>query len=407
MLTWGQMAHRVSSGEEPFIGLVLDRQFRLDAAVGAGSMARVYRAHQLGVGRDVAVKLLRIEQADRAEIAARFRAEAELVARLHHPNVVNVHAVGEFLPPETQAILPYVVLEWLAGRSLAEVLAENPRGLPLARTLHIVLALADALGEAHAHGIVHRDLKPENVMLVRRGDDPDFVKLLDFGLAKALDPRLDPRTRAGSILGTPRYVSPEGAQGLAVSEASDCYGLATLLYQCLAGRTPFEGESAVLLLSLQATAAPPDIRSFEATRSLPEALATVVMQNLEKRPELRARDARAFGRSLVDAARAAGLDAEDFGVSPTLLGTRRRAFAAPTSSREPSVPPPLVNAEDATDSVVSARALRDATRRKARSSRRLGRIALFVACFVVGVAVAAAMASRSDPDARSPAGDTP
>src|SRR6187401_736898 len=174
------MAQRVSSGDDSAVGQVLDGQFRLEELVGAGSMARVYRAHQLGVGRDVALKLLRREHLGRAEVLARFQSEAALTARLSHPHVVGVHAVSRGMT-EASASEPYVVLEWLAGPSLAQALQAAGGYLPLERALHIVLALSDAVGEAHAHDLVHRDLKPENVLLVHRGDDRDFVKLLDFG----------------------------------------------------------------------------------------------------------------------------------------------------------------------------------------------------------------------------------
>jgi serine/threonine protein kinase len=393
------MAHRVSSGDDPSVGLVLDRQFRLEGRVGVGAMAEVYRAHQLGVGRDVAVKILRAQYRDHAEISARFRAEAELVARLSHPHVVGVHAVGEFVDTDAAArARPYVVLEWLAGPSLAEALRDAGGRLPVTRTLHIVLDLADAVGEAHALGIVHRDLKPENVILVRRGDDPDFVKLLDFGLAKAPDKPAELHTRAGSILGTPRYVSPEGAQGQPVTPASDCYSLATLLYQCLAGRTPFEGETAMLLLSQQATQAAPDIRSLEATRGLAAPLARVIMNNLDKRPEARCADARAFGRSLVEAAQSAGLDAAEFGLSSTLLGTRRSAVPAKLHSLE------LESAESSAPRVlpVEPTSRRDAaaSRSSLRQRGTARRVAVFIACFALGVAAAvlvATQATRSRP----------
>ncbi len=392
------MAHRVSSGDDPYVGLVLDRQLRLDARIGSGAMAHVYRAHQLGVDRDVAVKLLRAEFRDDSEVVARFRSEAALVARLCHPHVVVVHAVGE-LQDDAGAPLPYVVLEWLEGPSLADALVNAGNSLPLARTLHIVLALSDAVGEAHAHGIVHRDLKPQNVILVRRGDDADFVKLLDFGLAKAQGPRAELRTRAGSILGTPRYLSPEGAQGQPVTPASDCYALATLLYQCLAGRTPFEGDTALQLLTQQATQPAPDIRSLERTRELPEPLARVIMQNLDKRPEARCKDARTFGRALVEAARSAGLDGEDFGLSPTLLGTRRDGAPAP---RVPSTA--VTQPASAARPETPARH-REAPRHSAApSSGTARRIAIFVACFALGVAAALVVVTQATRGEPAPSG---
>lgn len=380
------MAQRVSSADDPRVGQVLDGQFRLDELIGSGSMARVYRAHQLGVGRDVALKLLRREHLGRADVVARFRGEAALTARLSHPHVVVVHAVSpnwDSSAPETE---PYVVLEWLEGPSLARALKDAAGPLPLERALHVVLALSDAVAEAHAHALVHRDLKPENVILVERGDDKDFVKLLDFGLAKTLDESLDGRTRAGSVLGTPRYVSPEGAEGQPVTYASDCYSLATILYECVAGRTPFEAENAVALLAQQATALAPDVRSWG--RPVPDPIAELIMQNLDKRPTARSPNARAFGQELGRRARRAGLDALDIGISSTLFGTRRGQPVEPvvltSANPTPTEQPAAVSVPK------SEPGLPRQERRKRTNWRPLGLIA---ACFVVGALAAAAIAS--------------
>lgn len=361
------METSVPSDGDPYVGLVLDGQFRLDAQVGHGSMARVYRARHLPLARDVAVKMLRRELLAQPELVTRFKREAQIAARLEHPNVVVVHATGD-VPAVAGAGTggePFVVLELLQGPSLASLLLESGGRLPLPRALHIVLALCDAVGEAHAQGIVHRDIKPENVMLVRRGGDSDFVKLLDFGLAKTLEEPGEWRTRAGAVLGTPRYVSPEGAEGSAISAASDCYSIATLLYECLAGRTPFEGDNAVAILIQQVSSAPPDVRSLEGAGAVPAAIGDVIMQNLAKRPEARAADARVLGRALVRAARAAGMDVEQIGLSPTLLGS------TPTS---PVAPVP-------------------AERGPAPSGWSRNRLTLFVACFMLGVAAALGFAS--------------
>lgn len=384
------METSVPSGDDPYLGLVLDGQFRLDEHVGSGSMARVYRARHLPIERDVAVKILRRELLAQSEIVGRFKREAQVAARLEHPNVIVVHAVGQ-VPPARPDIggEPFVVLELLVGPSLATVLAENGGSLPLGRALHIVLSVCDALGEAHAHGIVHRDMKPENVMLVRRGDDPDFVKVLDFGLAKTLDDETEWRTRAGAVLGTPRYVSPEGAEGRPVSPASDCYSLATLLYQCLAGRTPFEGDNAVAVLVKQATEEPPDLRDFPPARAVPEPLAQVIMQNLSKRPEARAADARELGKALVRVARAAGLDGEHVGLRSTLLGSTQRHLPPIAVEPAPQAAPRKHAGSQAPAAIhhVSARTRPERSRWFAR------RVLLFVACFMLGVAAALGVAS--------------
>jgi serine/threonine-protein kinase len=165
------------------------------------------------------------------------------------------------------------------------------------RALHITLQICEAIGEPHAHGVVHRDLKPDNVMLVRRGADGDFVKVLDFGVARAgRDP--DFATRDGAVLGTARYMAPEAAQAGHVGPEADVYAITTLLFQCLAARTPFEGPSAVKILVQQASAPPPDIRSLPGMAQVSAPLAELIARNLAKDPRERAPNARALGAEL-------------------------------------------------------------------------------------------------------------
>jgi serine/threonine-protein kinase len=160
-----------------------------------------------------------------------------------------------------------------------------------------VLQICDGVGAAHEHGVVHRDLKPDNIMLVRRAANTDFVKVLDFGMGRAgSDP--DFATREGAVLGTARYLAPEGAQGGQVGPEGDVYSLATLLFQCITGRTPFDGPSAVAILVQQVSAAPPDLRSAPNGRDSPAALAELIARNLGKAPLDRAPNARAFGAEL-------------------------------------------------------------------------------------------------------------
>jgi serine/threonine-protein kinase len=155
------------------------------------------------------------------------------------------------------------------------------------------------LGEAHTRGVVHRDLKPENVMLVRRGADHDFVKVLDFGMARSdRDPDPDFATRDGAVLGSARYIAPEGAQGGRVGPEADVYSIATLLFQCISGQTPFNGASAVAILVQQVSAQPPDLRSVGEGRAATPALAALVARNLAKDPLARAANARELGGDL-------------------------------------------------------------------------------------------------------------
>jgi serine/threonine-protein kinase len=311
---------------DAYLGTELPGQIKLEHLIGIGSMGRVYRAHQGGIDRDVAVKVLHRELSGNAELVARFHREAKVASRLVHPNVVQVLMTGA-LPKGHDAATGgelYLVMEYLDGISLLSALAAagtsgEGQALPLPRALHVALQICDAAGEAHAQGIVHRDLKPENVMLVRRGDDPDYVKILDFGIARLDWADRGMATQAGLIFGTAKYISPEGAEGQAVGPQADVYSIATMLYQMLAGRTPFEGDSPVALLVQHTHAPPPPLRSIARASYVPEPLATAIMQNLSKKPAERAPNARALGRDLIAAARASGLFPEEIATQSTLL----------------------------------------------------------------------------------------
>ncbi|KYF79014.1 hypothetical protein BE11_02900, partial [Sorangium cellulosum] len=311
---------------DPYVGLTLGGQIEVRHLIGIGSMGRVYRAFQAGIERDVAVKILHRELSTNAELVSRFHREAKIASRLVHPNVVQVLMTGSVpatADPRIGGEL-YLVMEHLDGISLLSALAAAGAGgeseaLPLPRALHITLQVCDAVGEAHAQGIVHRDLKPENIMLVRRGEDADYVKVLDFGIARLDWADKAMTTQAGLIFGTAKYISPEGAEGQRVGPPADVYSIATMLYQCLAGRAPFEGDSPVALLVQHTHAPPADLRSIARSSYVPAPIAQVVMQNLAKKPSERAPDARALGRDLALAVRASGLDPDEIAAQPGLL----------------------------------------------------------------------------------------
>jgi serine/threonine-protein kinase len=264
-------------------------------------MARDYLAQQLGHERPVALKILHRELARDEAATARMRREATIGGRLRHPNLAEVLMMGSVDPggpsDTGQSGEPFIVLEYLDGMSLSSALLASGGALGVLRAVHIALQICDALGEAHGLGIVHRDLKPDNVMLVRRGADSDFVKVLDFGMARA-GRDADFATRDGAVLGTARYIAPEGAQGGRVGPEGDVYAIATLLFQCIAGRTPFDAQSAVAILVQQVSATPPDLRSIGAGHEAPAALAELVARNLAKDPLDRAPNARALGAEL-------------------------------------------------------------------------------------------------------------
>jgi serine/threonine-protein kinase len=306
-----------AAATDPYLGREILGHIEIRQLVGIGAMGRVYRAFQKGIDRDVAVKVLHRELSSNKALVARFDREAKVASRLAHPNVVHVLLVGQ-LPDGAM----YIVMEYLDGMSLQSALAGGEGAMPLPRALHIALQLCDAAGEGHAMGIVHRDLKPENVMLVRRADDPDFVKVLDFGIARVHWGEQSMATAAGLIFGTARYISPEGAQGEQVGPAGDVYSIATILYQMLGGRTPFSAEQAVALLVQQIHDPPTPLREIPRAAYVPEAIAAVIMKNLAKKPADRVPDARALGRALLEAAVSSGLSAQDVLARPSLQGGR-------------------------------------------------------------------------------------
>jgi serine/threonine-protein kinase len=387
---------RAPKGTDEFIGLELPGQIRIERLIGIGSMGRVYRAFHASAGRPVAVKILHRELSANPTLVARFLREADIASRLSHPHVVEALLSGQ-LPDAPRpggasaGGAMYIVMEYLDGISLRSAFAAAGGALSLERSLRIVLQLCDAVGEAHRAGVVHRDLKPENVMLLKREGDSDFVKVLDFGIARLPGGNTPAVTQAGAVFGTARYVSPEGAIGSPVGPPADVYAIATILYQALAGRTPFDGETAVDVLGRQINDVPPPLRSHERASHVPEPLASAIMKNLAKRAEDRSPDASALGALLVEAARASGLDLP---VKPPT--TKQQAFGAHMARQiaaaqaaetreEPSVAGKSERPSAPTD--------RDSEHLKARASR--GPLAFLVACVAGGIALAAIAAYRS------------
>jgi len=288
--------------EDPLVGRTLPGGYRVTHAVGVGGMGRVYCAEQVALGRTVAVKVVHPHLADDELTVARFLNEARAASRMSHPNSVAIFDFGR-----TEQGQPYIVMEYLRGRDLARVAdAEGP--LPLRRVADIMRQTLAALGEAHALGIVHRDLKPDNIVLEPLRSGLDFVKVVDFGLAKILEnDQPSPSsgggalTRPGLVCGTPEYMSPEQGRGDALDGRADLYALGVVLFELLAGRVPFVADTATKILLAHLNEPAPDPRSVAPDRSIPEPLALLCLRALAKPRDDRFQSAEAFAAALDEA----------------------------------------------------------------------------------------------------------
>jgi tRNA A-37 threonylcarbamoyl transferase component Bud32 len=254
-------------------------QYRVDGRLGRGGMGEVFAAVHPLIGKRVAIKVIRADRSHHHGAVDRFLQEARAVNQIGHPNIVDVFAFGAL--PDGR---PYLAMERLTGETLRDRLARGP--LSLAEIAHICDSVGRALQAAHAKQIVHRDLKPENVFLVAVAGDRPHVKLLDFGLAKLADPLDDraERTEAGMLLGTPRYLAPEQAVGDAVDARADVYALGAMVFEMVAGRSPFLG-SAVEMVAQHLTEPAPRLASIQ--RDAPRELDELVDGMLAKTPAAR------------------------------------------------------------------------------------------------------------------------
>jgi eukaryotic-like serine/threonine-protein kinase len=219
---------------------LLGGRYELDGVVGRGGMAEVYRARDIRLDRIVAIKTLRADLARDQIFQARFRREAQSAASLNHPSIVAVYDTGEDMA--TGVPVPYIVMEYVDGRTVRDLLQEGHRLLP-ERSLEIIDGVLRALDYSHQAGIVHRDIKPGNVMVTRNGD----IKVMDFGIARAMSDAQATMTQTAQVIGTAQYLSPEQARGERVDARSDLYSAGCLLYELLTGRPPFTGDSPVAI----------------------------------------------------------------------------------------------------------------------------------------------------------------
>jgi serine/threonine protein kinase len=349
--------------EDPLLGQTLPGGYRVTHLIGVGGMGRVYCAEQVALGRTVAVKVVHPHLADDERTAARFLNEARAASRLSHPNSVAIFDFGR-----TAKGHPYIVMEYLRGRDLGRV-AQGEGPLPLRRVVDILRQTLAALDEAHALGILHRDLKPDNVVLEPLRSGLDFVKVVDFGLAKLLkgDALNSPTLSSpGVVCGTPEYMSPEQARGDSLDGRSDLYSVGVVLFELLAGRVPFVADTVPKTLLLHLTEPAPDPRDVVPERAIPAPFAKLAIRALAKSREDRMQSARGFADAL-DAALLESEGRPPLAEEPPSTGIRCAACAtsspigqkfcgncgAAIAPRPPSaIPPPRESAHGSSPSSV-------------------------------------------------------
>jgi len=272
---------RVVEKTDPLLGAVIDDRYRVIARIGEGGMGIVYEVEHVVIEKRLALKVLRDDYSSRPEVVARFRQEAKSASRIGNEHIVDISDFGE-----TPNGASYFVMELLDGEDLANVLAREGT-LPLSRAADIVTQCARALAAAHTKGIVHRDMKPENIFLTEREGRPDFVKIMDFGIAKMSDIETAGQpgrklTKTGMIFGTPEYMSPEQAAGKSLDHRVDIYALGVIFFELLTGRVPFSGDTFMGVLTQHMFEAPPALVAANPNLKVPESVELFVRRALSK-----------------------------------------------------------------------------------------------------------------------------
>lgn len=269
---------------DPLIGKVLAGKYKVLERIGSGAMGSIYRAEHTALSKPIVIKVLHRHLVGDESHIKRFHREARAASRLNQPNCISVLDFGQ-----TEDGWLYICMEFVSGKDLCRILFEE-KLLDAERTVRIASQVLDALDEAHNQGVIHRDLKPENIMVERLRMNPDFVKVLDFGIAKIRDSdgRGDSsgfKTATGMVFGTPEYMSPEQVRGEDLDGRSDLYSLGIVLYQMLTGELPFTGESVLEIATKHLTEPPVPLQARRP--DLPPALCAVVHRLLEKKRERR------------------------------------------------------------------------------------------------------------------------
>jgi serine/threonine-protein kinase len=271
----------VALAADPYTGRTLADRYAIKSLIGSGGTSVVYKAHHLQLNRPVAIKMLKAHLVTDEDSKRRFEQEARAVSCLTHPHVVTVYDVGV-----TKYGEPYIVMEYLEGTSLSDIIASEGR-LDIARGMPIFQQACAALAHAHKKEVVHRDVKPSNIMLVRTDDNPEFVKIVDFGLAKlrSLTGEFQRLTKTGEVFGSPVYMSPEQCTGKKLDERTDIYSMGVVMFETLTGRPPFKERTSIETIRRQIKEAAPRPNDVCPEANLPKALEDVILKALSKNPE--------------------------------------------------------------------------------------------------------------------------
>ncbi|HVV87603.1 MAG TPA: serine/threonine-protein kinase, partial [Kofleriaceae bacterium] len=260
--------------QDPFIGTVLDGRYEILAKIGEGGMGVVYKARQVSIDRVIAIKVLNSQMAADPQWVQRFSNEARACSRLQHPNTIKMFDFGQTADGRF-----FMTMEFLDGQVLRQAI-QNSAPMQPARVMRILVQCCASLAEAHSIGIIHRDIKPDNVFLMNMPGSPDFVKLLDFSVAKLLaEGGGGMKTQAGVVFGTPQYMSPEQGRGMPLDARSDLYALGILGYEMLTGQVPFNDDNPMAVLQMHLRAEVPPLPA-----GLPSSVVNVVRKALEKDP---------------------------------------------------------------------------------------------------------------------------
>lgn len=283
-LSWSTKACPVDgtlTGEQPKPGTMFKGHYEFVDVIGEGGMSIVYKARDKMLGRTVAIKLMHTHVAANSKQIMRFQQEAKAASLLSHSNVISVHEFGTLDDGQ-----PFLIMDYADGKSLSEIIGTRGR-LPLPRALGIFVQVADALSHAHRKNVIHRDLKPSNIMLCRGDRGEDVAKVVDFGIAKIVQPETDKRalTQTGEVFGSPPYMSPEQCAGWPLNNRSDIYSMGCLMFEALTGAPPFAGESLVVTVYKHMNEPPP--RMVIPGEKYPEVLEKIVLKCLDKDPEQR------------------------------------------------------------------------------------------------------------------------